>query len=316
MKNQIKKLLLLALVSSFVFVFSCGETDTEDPLPAKPLVSVDLFVNETEVTSATSAQIGDEVTLDLAVEAEGKFNVFRVYVKEGTDLIFTYELPRTNITGVTDFTDFSLNDVTLFTIPDSLESTELYISWEVVDDENQVTSSSSDFHITVIAGVYSYETVLIGGFNNETLGSSYDAIGDSVYYASNLRNSATNQAKIDFVYYFANTPQRTIAAPDNAEAQTTWEAQNTSAWPFGTTENATRFVEAASSFDFASAKSAELGSAFGEVAGESRITNLEVGDVIIFKTVQSKGSKIGAFKVTAVDGNSTGSITLSVKVQK
>lgn len=314
MKNLLKSSFILLAVASMTFLASCGDEDVEEP-SAAPTATATFYINGEQAASPASAEIGDVVSADFGIESEGNFNVLRVFLAAGLDEIYSIELPRTNITGVADFTSFTITGLELFTIADSLESSNLSVYYEVIDDEDQMFTSTTNFGIEVESAVNAYETVLIGGFNSETLGSSYDADADSVYFASNLRGNAENQAKIEFVYYFANTPQRTIAAPNSSSAQTTWEAQNTSTWPFDLTENATVFQVADESFDFDAANSSsDLAAAYSEVSTDlDRVTNLEVGSVVIFKTV---GDKIGAFEVTNVDGNSSGSITLSVKIQK
>jgi hypothetical protein len=122
---------------------------------------------------------------------------------------------------------------------------------------------------------------------------------------------------IDFLYYFADIPGRTIASPDSQAAQVSWEAQDGSAYPFTSVENSTRFKLTSAGTDFENiSTNEEIANAFSEVGDELvRITDLQEGDMYAFRTDNSRGGRFGVFVVTSVEGNSSGSITISVKSQ-
>lgn len=316
MKRLFQNLLLIGLMATAVFMYSCGEDTTEEPALAKPTITL-----SGDLLSQTTFEVGDSVGFNVSFTAEAEFSGFNYQVTINKDSVNEQTQAMQYVTP-TDlgFTNNETSGMFGFSImqeiPEELAGTTISLYLEVVDKENQIASETFDF--AVIESINEFETVPFGGFNSESLGSSYDASSDSVFFASNLRGNAANQARIDFVYYFADTPQRTIAAPNNDEAELTWDAQNSSAWPFDVTENATTFQVADVGFDFdAASTSMDLSNAYSEVlTGESRITGLEVDDVVVFKLDASRGEKFGAFKVTAVDGNSSGSITLTVKIQK
>jgi hypothetical protein len=292
-----------------LFLSGCGDDET---VPAFNPPQVTVITTPSEINDTINIFVGDAVEFDISVSAEGGFNSLNI---RGTDqsgfVVFSADTARMAGEMVNDFAvEF------LAQFPDPAFAGEIIdVRITAVDDQN--SSTEEEFLVKIEAGISEFTAVLIGGFNNESLGSSYDAQSDSVFFASNIRGNAANQARIDFVYYFADVPQRTIASPDNDEAEITWNAQNTSSWPFETTENSTRFKNRTGNGNFDDLVSPnDLASLFGEVGGgESRVTGLSIGDLIAFQIDSDRGSRYGAFEVTAVEGNSSGTITLEVKIQ-
>lgn len=303
MKKLFRNFLMMAGVGAVAVLSSCDET-TEGPVTAGPSVTI-----QVETPKDTYA-VGESVDFDIDFTAASGLAGATL-----TDGVIESVIDL-NAVGIASDTSGSFT-LTGYVVSEGTANTTLTVEFEIEDLDGRVALATVDLEI--VDAINSFTTVLIGGFNNLTLGSHYDALADSVYSTSNIRNNAANQAKIDFVYYFSDASQRTIAAPDNSDAQTTWAAQNTSnpAWPFETTQNSTKFKQAAqgTNFEFINSNDA-LESAFGEVGtSESRITDLTAGATVAFQIATARGSRYGVFEVQEVVGNSSGSITLDVKIQ-
>ena len=190
--------------------------------------------------------------------------------------------------------------------------------FEGVDDAGQVSETLS-FSVNVTSpAVNSASAVLIGGFQNSTLGSFYDAVEDSVYTSA---NALMNDEKIDFLFYYSDVALYTIAALDNAEADATIESQTGGDLDNFDPQNPTRFSTFLTAPDFdAVTNVAELIEAFEgdkDLAGESRITMLETGDVFAFILPTERGNRVGLVKVTATSGTagSDRAIEIEVKIE-
>jgi hypothetical protein len=309
MKKLLRNAMMLSAMAGTLFFTSCGE---DEVLPTEPSVSV-------STTPALNADgdlelsAGEELTITVNATTPNGFNTMRVKIG-------TTELEQTRTDLGLDATATSATHAfgNLFFSAAGTATIEI----EVVD-ETGATANQSIAVIISSPEVLSYEAVLIGGFLNNTEGSFYDAIADSVFASNTVINNAPNRARIDFVYYYVvgeTAVNAVLAAPDNSEAGATWNQQNTDGtWPFTANSNSTRFKPAVqgTNFDFLSTDS-DLRAAFGEVGAEdSRQTNLTPGAVIAFRVDDARGTRYGVIEVQSVDGTqgSERSITISVKTQ-
>ncbi len=157
-----------------------------------------------------------------------------------------------------------------------------------------------------------YTAKLLGGQNNVTAGSFYSASEDSVYTSA---NAATNQAKIDVVYFYGTTNAASLGAPSDA---TVLEAHTGStSLPDWTVKNATKFFKTSiSALDFLMSANDSLILTVSDSLSTTTLANkLEVGQIVAFKTVTNK---MGLIHVQNI-GGSTGldrDITINVKIQK
>jgi len=305
--------LSITIILLSLFLVNCGDDNEGITLPPDlPIVTV--VTTPDEINDTIPIFLGGSVEFDIAITAEGGFNTLSLTGRDmANNLIINEDTSRAPGETVTVF---NVNYAFDFSDP-LFENQIIDVTISVTDDQNQ--TSNEEFVIVINEGIDEFTAVLIGGFNNNNLGSSYDAQSDSVFLANNIRNDVTNQSRIDFVYYFADLPQRTIASPDNDEAEITWGAQNPgSTWPFGSIENSTRFKIPLGTTNFAGlATPNDLSSLFGEVdTGDSRVTDLTEGTVVSFQLGGDRGSRFGAFEVAAVEGNSSGTITLNVKIER
>ncbi len=306
MQKFLKNGLLLMTATTLLFTACDPEDGTETMIDGPTLTLTSQLEN--------SYPEGAEVDLSYEFDAPGRIGqvIFEIFI-DGTS------------SNSTTFTEselgFNSEDTTgaftiTVTVPQETAGSIITAEVEFIDRENQSTIND-DAEFEIIQAINSYSATLIGGFNNLETGSFYDALADSVYSASSVRNSVSNQGNIDFLYYFSDPSQRTIASPDNSSAQITWEAQDPNAYPFTTTENSTRFKIAAAGTNFNFINTNEqIAAAFSEVGNETeRVTNLQAGSLVAFRIDAARGTRYGVFQVTNVSGNSSGSITIDVKTQ-
>lgn len=158
--------------------------------------------------------------------------------------------------------------------------------------------------------------VLLGSQGNSTEGSFYNAIENEV-----LKYSAASQNSnvVDFLYYWGNANNHSIAALDDSDAAAVFGASGVPIADFSP-KPATRFIASdltAEDFD-AIGSAADFGDAFilDQDFTESGIETLTVGDVFAVKLEESRGGNIGLIKVNEVvgQGGTNGYIELDIKI--
>lgn len=295
---------ILMAFAAILFLTSCGGDD--EVTFALPTLNITAAVGETPVTSGDEVVVGSRISFTVAITAEGGVNGLTV---NGTSY------SRSQLGAEAGDTE-----ATIIINSDLIAIGNGEFVFQAVDDAGQV-SAEQTFIVNVIAqSVETYTQVLLGGFQNSTLGSFYNVVSNTVY---TYNDAVTNSASVDLLFYYAATPMYTIAALDNAEADLTLETQTqTGDLDDFPTRNPTRFKTFLTVPDFDAISTVpELETAFnGDAASsdQSRITQLSVGDVFGFTLATDRGSKIGLIKVSAVDdgsgGGSTRAITIEVKV--
>ena len=186
-------------------------------------------------------------------------------------------------------------------------------AYELIVTDKDDMSASQSVVITVDASmaggpIDTYTAILMGAQSNVDIGSFLDAETGEVYLIGPATN---NQSIIDVVYYYGSQNLATLTAPDDATVG--GGAGNLSLCESWTTKNGTRFGTAsltATEFDDVSNDIlilAETG------ISNSKMTQLAVGNVLSFVTVNGKK---GLIKVSAITTGTAGSITLDVKVQE
>lgn len=163
-----------------------------------------------------------------------------------------------------------------------------------------------------------YNTKLMGGQTNTTVGSFFSTETGMVYGEATAGADVSIQRVIDLVYFFGTTNHATIAAPSDSTAQEAHNQSNgTDELKNWTVKNATTFkTTTLSAADFvASANDSLAITALSGGATLSKVNELVAGQVVAFQT--AKGKK-GLFHVVSIDGQ-TGldrSITINVLVQQ
>lgn len=161
-----------------------------------------------------------------------------------------------------------------------------------------------------------YTANLLGGQTNATLGSFYSTSEDSIYFTS---RATEKQSKVDLIYYFGSqTGDSSVIAGPSDVVFTNPDDQNPhkviKTW---TVKNDTRFKRLninISQFN-AMLNDSLLINELDSGMTATKITKLELGEVVGFKTAEGK---LGSFVVTNIENTSaiTRAITINVKVQK
>ena len=298
---------LLLLTAASLFIFSCGED--EEPTFAAPSVSVSATVDGSPVTSGADVIAGSEIVFSVTVTAPGGVNG----LTSGTQ-----SFNRTELGADPGDTQGSITFQPQALGADLAGQT---VSWDFqgVDDAGQL-SETVTFTVNVTSpAVNSFTAILLGGFQNLTLGSFYDAMEDSVYTSS---NALMNDEKIDLLFYYSDAAQYTIAALDNPEADATIEAQTTNGdLDNFDPQNPTRFKTFLTAPDFDAVSTvADLENAYAgdaDLADQSRIPTLAVGDIFGFVLAEGRGEKIGLIEVVATTGSAgtDRAIEIAVKIE-
>ena len=291
-----KKLSLLTVFILFAFIgfFSGCEDVTEDTAP-----TLEFFG-------------GNYIDEDVTVEP-GAALVFSWLATKGSSNLASFSIERDNII-LAGYPDEDIpNDNYSATV--SLEAPQnegAYVYKFIVTDNNDLTASES-FTITVSGGPIKTWTATLGSYQSNT-GSSFASITGEVFQ---MTEAKANSTLIDFMYYYGNTNNATIAAPDDNDAATVFTGTAPlSTW---TTRNSTRFKTTsltAANFDAITDDSDIVTNA--TTAADTDENDLAVVDVIAFATDSDKagGSKMGLIKITTINTGATGSRVIAVKVQE
>jgi hypothetical protein len=153
----------------------------------------------------------------------------------------------------------------------------------------------------------------IADCDNETLGSHKSTIGS--FFATKSCNVYTvgeakaNKSAVDFIYFYGQTNQATLAAPDDADVNTLGEFQLVD-WTAGE-KNATRF-KAISAFDFDNATAATLTAAWTTAVGAemTKANMLSNSQMVAFKTADGR---YGVVRVNSITAGDDGTINIDVK---
>jgi len=290
MKKNFLALAGTALVASSMFLTSCSkESDPSIPAPVISLLSPE--------NGTKTATVGESVNIAGTVSAADgqKLTNFKISLSNGVTIFDT--------TFSTKPTAYTFSKI----VSQAAPTTDKY-TISATDDNSQ--TSTKDVTITYVAasaGFNEYTTQIFGAQANSTLGSFYATSSNTVYTQANAKSNA---ASVDFVYYYGATNNATVAAPSDADAGTIFNNANTGLQTWSV-RNATKFA-VTTSLDYATAVEADVVSA-ANAATSTFAKTLAVGSTFVFKTVAGKA---GIAKVTALNASNSGSITVSVKVQK
>jgi len=307
------KLLLLTVLASLTFLYSCdNEDETEPTAPTIKLSSTDLGDG-----NIVQGMAGDKFTIKATINAPGGFNVLRVNkfvndVKSGSAV----EFPKKSGTTVTD-TTFSA--IQFDFLAEDGGKTVKYL-FEVVDDKNQ-TASDTITVVTLVENTNIWDAKLLyAPTGNKTSSTFISTNTGKTWSQAQVEGTADPVSKdIDFGYYYGQTDKASLASIANYPSA----ILNLSAWG---TKNATKFAKtsiSATDFDAIDKYGASVIEGLINTVNETNIdqnsiTGLTVGNILAFKTDGSKsgGAKLGLIKITEVKGtiNSGDYIKITVKV--
>jgi hypothetical protein len=182
----------------------------------------------------------------------------------------------------------------------------------ITDKDGQ--SKELSFVITTVdvsgPGPINTFSMKIMGAQGSATGSSFASIDGSVYGGAEAK---TNAAKVDWLYFFGASNLATIAAPDDADAAAVF-TNATYGLQTWSVLNSTRFKRVTDAIDWnAITDDAIIVAQTATGVDQTKVNNLDITDILAFQTV---GGKKGLIRVEEILGTSTGTITISVKVQQ
>jgi hypothetical protein len=278
------------ILASIAFISSC----TKDTTP--PSMN---FKGGTGYTSA-------DVTIPAGTELKIGINA-----QSGSSKLTSFAIKSTfnNITDPlwdTTFSTDTFNRDFYITVP-NVGDTRL--TFTVTDKDGQTDELAFVVTVTAVNDINTYTEVLLGSYDNSSYGSSFASADGSVYM---MADAKANAAKVDWLYYYGVTNLATLAAPDDASAATIFNGA-TNGLPTWTVRNPTRFslVSGGAVWDNI-LTSADI-AALATNTTETKVNQLQVGDIVAFKTASNK---LGLLKISDITGTSAGTIKYDAKVQK
>ena len=161
--------------------------------------------------------------------------------------------------------------------------------------------------------------VLLGAQGNAANGSFYNALENQVLRLAEARDNSEN---VDFLYYWGETNNHTIARLGDDGAEAVFTAVNADISGFDP-QPGTQFAEAtgvdATIFDgIVSQKQLDDTIVDDVDINQSSVPNLAEGSVFLIELSDDRGGNLGLVKVASIGGpeNGNGTITLDVKLLK
>jgi hypothetical protein len=187
-------------------------------------------------------------------------------------------------------------------------------NFRIMDEEGLWSEISFILRNDTTAGFDSityYPSVLMGTQQSTDYGSFYDLKNNVVYFQD---EAFTVQDSIEMLYYYDPTGDaNTIASPNaNVDTSIYTGATGLQHWTY---KNETRYFETSLStaqFDAIINDSLIIAS-YDQLNAKRKAKNLVPGEIYSFKTAHGK---FGLFKTVNVIGAETGSIEISIKLQK
>jgi len=288
---------MAVLITGTTILMSCSKnSDTAQPPTIHFLAGAGLISADATVKSGAAISFGISATA-----ATGKLNHFLVQRTFNGKVSTAYD------------STFSTASYSV-TISGNAAGSPGTESWLFTITDNNGNSAAVSVIITTTAAitygdVTSYTNTILGSYNS-TVGSSFASSNGTVY---SLADAKANPTIIDWLYYYGATNYATIAAPDDADANTVFIGVNgLSTWSH---RNATVFKKVTDAITWNTITNDSLVLIETQTGVTSTsITSLAVNDVLAFIT---EAGKKGLMKVTAITGlDDSGTITYDVKVQK
>ena len=270
MRKLTQILFVTMLVITASFVTSCKK----DPVDVDPSPSIN-FKGGSNYTSA-DATIGTDASILVGVNASSNASTNKD-LKKFTIVITTNNVPSTLIDSTISTEVFNAD----YNI--SFPGVGVYrIVAKVTDSDSQ--SSEVAFNITVEqTGVtVKKKTGIEMGSFNDSWGSFYSGTNELVYTVANAK---LNQSAVDFLFFKGATNQNTVAAPDDADANTISDFQ-LGDW---TVKNQTRFnTTSMTAAEFDAIGTTYEFPEFNATTAASKLNNLVTDQIVYFKTQAGK----------------------------
>jgi len=296
-----KKIQLLAgllLITGIGIFTSCKkDSTTEDLSPSMNFVGGSGFISaDANLTAGAVFQVGVNASANSTSKTKlTNFKVVRTF----------NNIPYTVIDSTFSESNFNLQ----FTIVAYPEAGSERWTFTIKDKDGE--SKELAFVITTVgtaSDITTFSDVVLGSYDNSTIGSSFASSTGVVY---KIADAKTNAAKVDWLYYYGVTNLSTLAAPDDVAAATIFNSA-TNGLQTWSVRNATRFRLATEGAVWDNITTAADIAAIAINTTETFISQLEVGNIVVFKTA---GNKLGILKIDGITAGKTGTITYTAKVQ-
>lgn len=274
---------------------SCSKNDSGGDPPRIRFITDTGFVSHD-----TTLKTGQRIRIGLDAEGmDGNITFFQISVDNGVRQIFL---------------DSGLNSAGLQYRLDIIKTVNPVEKWTfLVMDRNRnkdsiqlILNKSDSSHYGQIR---SFADVLLGAQENSTAGSFFSPTTGFVYF---LDMAFLNQSLIDLIYYYG-LYDGTLSSPNESDAPAVFTG------PTGlvnwTVKNETRYDTTSISpqaFDLTENDSLLL-AVYEPAAGKRKVKYVAKDQVISFK---NQAGKIGLIKVNGMEPSSTGTVSLSVKIQE
>jgi len=285
--------LIYFLMASTLVLGACSKTDT--PPGGSPIA---VTLNPTTKT----VNAGD--SLSIACTITDQNNLKDVVISEVIGTGSSAQLQSYTISGKS----YQFNYV--YHVPAVTSGTQIVITFTVDDASNTQTATTTITVGTSVANDFSsYSAVLLGSYNDPSVGSFYGSSNNTVY---TVNSASSNQSLIDMVFYFGATNQYTLAAPSDGSFGANSNQINLGIQNWGT-RNATSFKTTSLS-DFSSiTKAADIAAAYSAGSNaDTKATQLAAGSIIAFQTAHAK---YGLCKIVdESNGNTSGQGQMHIQV--
>ncbi len=293
--------LILGLMMVVAFLSSCSkDEDPEIPVDKTPTLTFKVeqgFVSgNTTMTTSTDFKVG--------IVGLSNTNSNAKLVKLTITRVFN-SIP---VTQDTTFSSNSLN-VVINAVSSNLAGQENWF-FEVTDKDG--FSKKISFTITTTAPsnpIESYSMKIMGA-QGSTTGSSFASVNGNIYSLAKAKDSA---AIIDWLYFYGATNFATLASPKDNDAASVFN-DPTNGLATWSVRNNTLFKKVSDVIDWNSITNDEV--IVAQTASgvtNTKVNNLAANNILAFITASGKK---GLIRVESITGTNSGTITISVKVQK
>lgn len=311
MKQFLKNGLMLAAAGALFFT-ACDPA--EDVTPQNPTMTI------TSNPADGVVEINQAISFTVNVNAPAGFNTVRLtgVSSEAANITipsgYQSEYTRNDL-GLTAEDTEATAEFEGLSLPIGGEFTFTFLA---VDEAG--ASVEEDVLVTVNEpSLNEFTAKLLGGPQNTTTGSFFNAVDGEVYSASQAFEAA-NTAKNDLVFWYGSTSGYAIGAVDDVRAIEAFNTQATVNLENLNPRSLSRFKLLFGDVDFGAIQSYTdlLGAFSGDgTADQTRAANLAVGDVFGITLDDSRGGRIGLIEIASIsgDGPTTRAITINVKIQ-
>lgn len=302
-----KRILIFSIICCLLLLVGCNK-DKKEPVPQVSSLSIQ-FVDVPDQYA-----VFDTIHYSIVATMPSGLNA------ASASVFINQSIQETSFTAGLDSARTAIGDTLSFILgPDEIAQV-ISFSFSITDLSG-VTLSDTISTVVAESDISYFYGAQLAGFNNSLeIGSFYDILGDTTYFANSIRNKANVIRTIDLVYCYDQTAKRSLASPNDSWIDSiVWVSQNATFWPLGSFENETTLYDLGESTAFEGIVS--VGQIRDLIEAETEVdsvTFIALNRVIGFRLDSLRGGNVGIMKVVATSGNSvtTGTLTLDLKVQK